>query len=381
MLAAGTAAQASFSAILIGVPVLAPALRERYDLSLSEVGIAFSSIWAGPILTLLPWGLLADRLGERVVLASGLAISGCLVAAAGWASSFWLLVALLALAGGMGASVNAASGRAVMQWFSAEQRGLALGLRQTAIPIGGALAALALPAVDGAGGLKASFVFLGAVCLASAAVAAVAIKENVRTDDPELDADDVTWTLGDSRLWIVCTGSGLYLFTQLALTAFLVLFLHDAHGLSLGEAAACLAAVQVGAVITRVGSGWISDAIKARIRPLRWIGLASAAGALLTAVFADGPIVVLLPVVVLAGAISMAWNGLSVTAAAELAGRARSGAAIGFQQTMLAVIGLFVPAAFAYIVDVSSWQLGFALASIGPLLGWYLLGRMAEIRS
>jgi sugar phosphate permease len=381
VLAAGTAAQASFSAVLIGVPVLAPALRERYDLSLSEVGIAFSSIWAGPILTLLPWGLLADRLGERVVLASGLAISGVLVAAAGWASNFWLLVALLALAGGMGASVNAASGRAVMQWFSAEQRGLALGLRQTAIPIGGALAALALPGVNGAGGLKASFVFLGAVCLASAAVAGVAVKEYVRANDPELDADDVVWTLRDSRLWVMCTGSGLYLFTQLALTAFLVLFLHDAHRLSQGEAAACLAAVQVGAVITRVGSGWVSDAIRARIRPLRWIGLASAAGALLTALFADGPIAVLLPVVVLAGAISMAWNGLSVTAAAELAGRARSGAAIGFQQTSLAVIGLFVPAAFAYIVDVSSWRLGFALASIGPLLGWYLLGRMQEISS
>ncbi len=363
------------------MPVLAPALRERYDLSLSEVGIAFSSIWAGPILTLLPWGLLADRLGERVVLASGLAISGCLVAAAGWASSFWLLVVLLALAGGMGASVNAASGRAVMQWFSAEQRGLALGLRQTAIPIGGALAALALPAVNGAGGLEASFLFLGAVCVASAAVAAVAIKEYVRPDDSHLEADDVTWTLRDSRLWIVCTGSGLYLFTQLALTAFLVLFLHDAHGLSPGEAAACLAAVQVGAVITRVGSGWISDAMRARIRPLRWIGLASAAGALVTAVFADGPIAVLLPVVVLAGAISMAWNGLSVTAAAELAGRARSGAAIGFQQTMLAVIGLFVPAVFAYIVESSSWQLGFALASAGPLLGWFLLGRTPEISS
>jgi MFS family permease len=98
-------------------------------------------------------------------------------------------------------------------------------------------------------------------------------------------------------------------------------------------------------------------------------------------VFADGPIAVLIPVVVLAGAISMAWNGLSVTAAAELAGRARSGAAIGFQQTTLAVIGLFVPAVFAYIVDVSSWRLGFALASIGPLLGWYLLGRMTEITS
>jgi hypothetical protein len=82
---------------------------------------------------------------------------------------------------------------------------------------------------------------------------------------------------------------------------------------------------------------------------------------------------------VVAGAISMAWNGLSVTAAAELAGAARSGAAIGFQQTTLSVTGLVVPAAFAYVVDATSWGGGFALASIGPFVGWYLLGRLPEI--
>ncbi len=380
VLAAGTAAQASFSAVLIGLPVLAPELREQYGLSLSEVGIALSSVWVGPILTLLPWGLLADRIGERAVLASGLTVSGLLVAAAGWTHSFRMLVALLALAGGMGASVNAASGRAVMQWFSAEQRGFALGLRQTAIPVGGAVAALVLPAVDRAGGLKASFVFLGALCLASAAAAAVAVREAARPD-PALEPEDVQWTLRDSRLWILCIGSGLYLFAQIALTVFLVLFLHDAHGLSQGAAAAALAALQVGAVVTRISAGRISDAMKARVRPLRWIGLASCAGLLLTAVLADAPVELVVPAMVVAGAISMAWNGLSVTAAAELAGRSRSGAAIGFQQTTLAVIGVLVPAAFAAVVEATSWRTGFLLASIGPLAGWLLLGRLAEIRA
>jgi len=47
VLAAGTAAQAAFSALLIGLPVLAPALRERYGLSLAEVGLALSSVGSG----------------------------------------------------------------------------------------------------------------------------------------------------------------------------------------------------------------------------------------------------------------------------------------------------------------------------------------------
>jgi sugar phosphate permease len=378
VLAAGTTAQAAFSALLIGLPVLAPALRDRYDLSLSQIGLALSSVWIGPILTLLPWGLLSDRIGERFVLASGLAACGVLAAAAGWAGSFAMLVVLLGVAGAMGASVNAASGRAVMQWFSAGQRGLALGVRQTAIPLGGALAALALPVVDHAGGLKASFVFLGAVCVGAAVIAAVAVREAARPE-VELEAEDVEWTLRDSRLWTLSVGSGLYLFTQIALTSFFVLFLHDEHGVSPGAAAAALAVMQVGAVITRISSGRISDALHARIRPLRWIGLASCAGALLTALVTTAPLGVVVPVMIMAGAVSMAWNGLSVTAAAELAGLRRSGAAIGFQQTTLSVTGVLVPAAFAYVVDSTSWEAGFALASIGPLVGWFLLGRLPEI--
>jgi sugar phosphate permease len=377
VLAAGTAAQTGFSAVLVGLPVLGPALQDRYDLSLSAVGLAFSSVWIGPIATLLPWGLLSDRIGERIVLASGLAGCGVVVAAAGWAGSFWLLVGLLTIAGALGASVNAASGRAVMQWFSADQRGLALGVRQTAIPVGGAIAALALPAVNSANGLKASFLFLGVLCIGCALFAGIAVREAVRPE-AALEAEDVEWTLRDRRLWILSAGSDLYLVGQVAILSFFVLFLHDQHGLSDAAAAAGLAVMQVGAIVTRISSGRISDAIGARIRPLRWIGLASCAGVLLTAILADAPVAVVLPVMVVAGAISMAWNGLSVTAAAELAGLARSGAAIGFQQTTLSVTGLIVPIAFASMVDWTSWEAGFALAAVGPFLGWLLLGRLRE---
>jgi sugar phosphate permease len=377
VLAAGTAAQAAFSAVLIGLPVLGPAMQDRYDLSLSQVGVAFSSVWIGPIATLLPWGLLADRIGERIVLASGLAGGGVVVAAAGWAGSFWLLVVLLTVAGALGASVNAASGRAVMQWFSAGQRGLALGVRQTAIPVGGAVAALTLPAVTSAAGLKASFVFLGAICIGCATFAAVAVREAVKSE-ATLEAEAVEWTLRDRRLWILSAGSDLYLVGQVALLSFFVLFLHDEHGLSDAAAAAGLAVMQVGAIVTRISAGRISDSLGARIRPLRWIGLASCAGVLLTAVLTNAAVAVVLPVMVVAGAISMAWNGLSVTAAAELAGLARSGAAIGFQQTTLSVTGLIVPVAFASVVDSTSWEAGFALAAVGPFLGWLLLGLLPE---
>ena len=68
----------------------------------------------------------------------------------------------------VGAGVNAASGRAVMAWFGADERGLALGIRQMAVPLGGAVAALALPALTSHISLHAAFDGLAFACLAAA---------------------------------------------------------------------------------------------------------------------------------------------------------------------------------------------------------------------
>src|SRR4026208_1718150 len=62
---------ASAAVLFVGLPVLAPALREEYALSLSGVGVLLATAWIGGTLTLLPWGLAADRFGERLVMAAG----------------------------------------------------------------------------------------------------------------------------------------------------------------------------------------------------------------------------------------------------------------------------------------------------------------------
>jgi sugar phosphate permease len=377
VLAAGTTAQAGLAAVFLGVPVLAPALRDEFGLSITEVGLAVSSLWIGPILTLLGWGMLADRFGERVILASGLGACGLLSAAAGLADDFPLFLFLILLAGAAGSSVNAASARAVMQWFPPEERGFALGIRQTAIPLGGGFAALTLPFAENAAGLEAAFGLLGAFCLAGALVAAVVIRE-APVRDTEFEGDTVAWTLRDSRVWTLSFGSALYLFAQVPVMSFTVLFLHDVHGMSEAAAAGVLVVCQFGAASGRIGAGRLSDRLGNRLRPLRWIGLASASILLLTAFLAENRVQVIVVTLVLASVISMAWNGLSLTAAAELAGRARSGAAIGFQQTMLSLVGVGVPIAFASLVEASSWQTAFAVSALGPLVGWWMLGSLRE---
>ena len=368
MLAAGTAAQTTFSAVTIGLPVLAPALRDAYGLSLFRVGIVLDSVWIGTMLTLLPWGLLADRIGERLVLAVGLGGCGAALIAVAHADSFTQLVLLLAVAGAAGASVNSASGRAVMQWFPASERGLALGVRQTAIPLGGLVAAIALPVL----GVRSAFIFLAAICFAGAIFGSAVIREREAAEDV-LEPHGLRTTLRDSRLWWLCGGSSLYVAAQIAVTGFVVLFLHDERGFSPGEAAAVLGGIQVLAAALRIGTGRWSDVLGSRIVPLRLVGLASSLTLALAAGALDAPAAVLVPAFVLAGGFAMSWNGLSFTAAAELAGRARSGAAIGMQQTALSVAGALVPPVFAALVATTSWRLGFALAAVFPLAGVQLL--------
>ena len=120
---------------------MAPFLRDRFGLTLGQTGVLISASLAGSVLTLIPWGYGTDLLGERVVLVVGVGGCGAALVAAAAAHSFWSLLGLLLLAGLLGASVQSASGRAVMAAFPASQRGLALGIRQTAIPISGFLAA------------------------------------------------------------------------------------------------------------------------------------------------------------------------------------------------------------------------------------------------
>ena len=111
MLAAGTAAAACSAAFGIGLPVIVPQLREEYDLSLGQIGLLLAASWIGTTLTLLPWGLAADRFGERTVLAAGMLGSALFLVGAAFAPGFVELVVLLLLVGAAGAAVNSSSGR------------------------------------------------------------------------------------------------------------------------------------------------------------------------------------------------------------------------------------------------------------------------------
>ena len=301
----------------------------------------------------------------------------CLVGAA-YASSFVELVVFLGLVGAAGGAVNSASGRAVMHWFGREERGFALGVRQTAIPVGGLVGALSLPPIADAGGSEAAFLVLAALSASGALVGALVLRGRAVEDG--IEPSSIGRTIADGRLWRLSVGSGLYLYAQIAVIGFGVLLLVDEHGFSEQSAALVFAGGQVLAAALRIGGGRWSDVLGARVVPLRLVGLGIVAVMLLTAALAGGPAWLLVPTLVLACGLTMAWNGLSFTAAAELAGAVRTGAAIGVQQTVLGAAGVAAPVLFAATVSSASWPFAFVVAAAVPLAGWWLLGPLSERR-
>ena len=350
---------------------MAPALRTELHLSLGQTGLLISGSLVGSVVSLIPWGLAADRVGERWVLASGVGGCGLALLAASRVHGFWTLLALLSLAGALGASVQSASGRAVMQWFPLRQRGLALGIRQTAIPLSGFLVSLAMPPVVHAGGVAWGFASLGLACFGGAGVGVLVLREGPEREDAQELADLSPFR--DRWLWTLSLGSALVLAPQLCVGGFTVIYLHEGHGLSTGHAAAVLAVTQALAVGGRIAAGRWSDVAASRIGPLRRIALGAAALVALTAALTSAPLGLLVPTLVAAGVLSMSWNSLSFAAAVELAGHGRSGLAIGLQQTFLNLPGAAYPALFGVLVAATSWRAAFFAVALFPLAGWRVL--------
>jgi MFS family permease len=119
ILALGTAAQTAYSGVFLGIPILAPALRTEYDLTLPEVGLVIAAVNVGSVVTLLPWGLLADRLGERYVLGTGLLGASLALVVAAFAPSLAVFVAAIVLGGALGAGSRSVS--AALRWASGRQ--------------------------------------------------------------------------------------------------------------------------------------------------------------------------------------------------------------------------------------------------------------------
>lgn len=385
VLIVGTLAQGTSSAYFQGLAAVAPALRATERLSVASLGVLLGAPTAGLVLTLLAWGWVTDRIGERIAMATGLMGAGMALAAAAQAHGLQALVGWLFLAGASGASVNAASGRAVLTWFPGPRRGVAMAVRQTSVPLGAAAAAVALPPLVAAYGIAGGLRGLALACMLAAVAVAVWVREPTPVTDsrrgpaavPQTARRPASAVLRDRRLWRLTVASSLLVVAQFTLVAFTVEVLHEHRGVPATSAAWVLAAGQLSGALGRLIVGYWSDRAGSRIGPLRRVALAMAVGAVLLAATIDGPLPLLEAALVLETLLVVCWNGLAFTAAGELAPRAQIGTALGFQNTGNFVAATVTPPAMGLVVYAAGYRPAFALLAVPTALSAWLLARLA----
>lgn len=367
VLGVGLYAQTATFAFAYGMPFLVPVLRDTYRLSLSEVGTYVAAPTAGLLVALVAWGAAADRWGERVVMAIGLAATALTVGTAALLPHPGRvpLTALLVLGGACSASVSAASGRLVMGWFARSERGLAMGIRQTSQPLGVAVAGLSLPALAGTDPFGA-LLFPAGLCLLAAVLVAVLAPDPPR-EPVAAGAARPRSPYRTPVLWRVHAASAMLVVPQFAISAFGTEYLVREQGWAVGTAGGFVAAVGVAGAVGRIGTGVWSDRVGSRLRPMRQV----AAGAVVVLLlFALGDAVagwLAVAALALGAIVTVAPNGLAFTATAEIAGSAWSGRALGIQNTGQNAVASVVPVAPGALVGATGYAPAFALAALAPL--------------
>ena len=396
VLAAGVAANAAFSVAFSGIPMTAVLMRTGYQLDNATLGLVLGLMGLGIAVSELPWGLLTDRWGDRPVLLTGLGSTAiALVAMALWAAPSgqyipglgWLAAGLL-LVGLLGGSVNGASGRAVMTWFDASERGLAMSIRQTAVPLGGGIGALVLPFVALHFGFAALYGLLALLCASSAAMSWAWVHEppiarGVPRSPTSVAETPKTGPLRDARVWRIVLGIGILCAPQFAVLSFGTVFLHDFGHAGLATITATMVFTQVGAMAMRVWSGRWTDRRRNRPAYLR------ACSALSVALFAALAVLVIaadthiadssalrIALVVLLGVSGVcvsAWHGVAYTELATLAGAARAGTALGMANTSVFLVCFVTPFSIPHLLALQGWPMVWLAASACALVAMPLL--------
>ncbi|HEY8860052.1 MAG TPA: MFS transporter, partial [Gaiellales bacterium] len=164
------ASQAAYSLISFGLPAIALEVRERLDLGVAGFGAVFAAVSLGSALALIPAGMLVDRVGARWVLVVGGLVNGLgTLGAALMTSPVGFSIALL-VAGIGGSAVPVAGMSSLMRAFAPERRGVIMGWRQMAVPLGGTIGAITLPLLADAGGVRLALV----ACAAATATTSIA---------------------------------------------------------------------------------------------------------------------------------------------------------------------------------------------------------------
>ncbi|AFQ11447.1 major facilitator family transporter [Bacillus cereus FRI-35] len=360
MLIVATIAQTTATLITYGVGVFALFWKEEYALTNMESGLLVSVVNVGPLFCMLFVGRLLDQYNEKILISiSSFLLGGSFLVTNIVSGLNGLLFVLLLV--GMFYSVSQPGGsKVILKWFSKENRGLAMGIRQAGIPIGGALAGVLIPFLTIQYNVTYAINSIACICIIGGLLFFMFYKEPYVQVDARKGRIKISfWT----QLKVVICKKDLYpiyitgicmISLQMVLVGHFMKFLVKEQSITSIVAGTVFSVMFFSGMIGRVILASISDLFyNGNRRTPLFIAVCASIGLILLLVMSIHTVTsgVLYGVSALLGFFSIGWFSLFIAEVAELAREDSVGITVSLALTFNQIAIIVAPILFGYIVD------------------------------
>jgi MFS family permease len=382
-LAATLAIQALVAMATITVPVLAPAASDELHLSAGLIGLYVSLVYLGSMISSAASADLIRRVGAirfsqycLVMCAAGLALLTLGTTPA-------LIASALVLGLGYG-PITPASSHILAKTTPPHMMSFVFSVKQTGVPLGGALAGIVVPPLVLLGGWRLGALAVAGLCVLTAAIAQSIRAENDADRDPKRPISArgpfraLALVATDANVRRLALSSFFFSALQLCLTTYLVTYLASKLGYTLVEAGLMLAVATTAGIVGRIAWGAAADRSGRPAAVLGLVGIAMAAAAGAMAISSpEWPRAAMIVLCAAFGGTAIGWNGVYLAEVAREAPPGKTVEATGGALFFTFFGVLITPPLFAAIVEGGgSYGMAFAVVAVPPLLcGLWLLSR------
>ncbi|KAA1251308.1 MFS transporter [Mycobacterium simiae] len=365
-------ALATFAALAAHALTIAPTFLiptwTNHGMGLAQAGGLASAPALGMVFALVPWGWVIDRCGERIPCVFGFIVAASAYAVASSVAEYRQLWLFLCLGGAGAASVNTATGRLVAGYFPSSQRGKAMGIRQTAQPLGNALAAVLLPMLAESVGAGRALLAPAFICGCVGGLCLLLLRDPVHQLPEQRTVPLMNPYRDGSKYLLRIHLSGMLLTVPQAIVwTFMFAWLRSDQGWKTVNAGLLVAAAQLLSALGRMVVGHWSDKTGSRTIPIRQMAVSVAVCLIILATADTVGLKLAVPCIVALAILSVADNGLTVTAVVEYAGTGYSGRALGVQSMGHLLVGSLAGPLFGAVIAAAGYPTLFGAAALAPI--------------
>ena len=343
----------------LSVGPLGPFLKEDLGLTSTHVGFVMSAAAFGYMVTMFPVGWLVDRIGARWLIITGEWIAGASMIALFFVPSYGTLLMFMFVTGMGCGFLMPSTAQAVIAWFPVTERATVMGLKQTAVNIGGIITAATLPLIALALGWRYGFLILGIIAITIGFTALILYREpsvtstTAKAATSPSSAVSLNEILKNREIWLLAFAGLCLSWVEMAMIAHLVLYLTETLVFGVVAAGGLLAMTEAAGAIARPVAGFVSDrSFGGRRRPV-FILMAGISTIMCAVIGLAGPYLswCLYPALVILGMGSISFGGIWLTMLAEFGGHRGAGRAVGLGGLITLAGSTTGPPCFGYIVD------------------------------